>query len=253
MSRRLLLLPAAVLLSLLTSCAPVNRLLKARPAGLSAFFEQPELALDARKHGPFQTVWTTPDAALLARGAAARKLYIAPVTLRYLRPVGKAMSRQEIEWGVQRQAAQVAWQLREEFAAAFQRSPAARYQIVRRPAADAAVLELAITELNPTSPKGNAVVTLAKVLNPVAALGRFFTKGDMAIEGKVLAPGGRRAFFQFADHEADRLTFVNARDYTPYGHAMQSMRDWAVQFEEFTRSPSGLRVKDSAAVTLKLN
>jgi hypothetical protein len=241
-----------LLTMLLGSCSATNRFLKARPIALSPFFEQQRLAVDARGHGPFQTLWTSPDAAVLARGAAARKLYIAPVTLRHLRPVNKAMSRQEIAWGVPRMAPQVAWQLREEFAQAFLRSPAPRYQIVLQPAADALTLAMAVTELNPTSPKGNAVVTMAKVINPVATLGRFFTKGNMAVEGKVLVPGGKQVFFQFADNEADKLTFINARDFTPYGHAMQSMRDWAVQFEQLTRNSAGLRIRDSSAVTLML-
>ena len=96
------------------------------------------------------------------------------------------------------------------------------------------------------------MVTLAKFINPVAGLGRFFTKGNMAIEGKVLMPGSRRVFFQFADNESDKLTFLNARDFTPYGHAMQSMRDWAEQFEQMTRNTAGLRIKDSSAINLKL-
>ena len=76
---------------------------------------------------------------------------------------------------------------------------------------------------------------------------------DMAIEGKVVTHSGNRVFFQFADNEADKLTFFNARDFLPYGHAEHSMRDWAAQFEQMTRREAGLVLKDSSAVTLKLH
>ncbi len=236
------------------ACSSTQRLLKARPAGLSPFFEQPWLAQDARGHLPFQVVWTTPDKRVLADGMARRKLHIAPVTLAYLRPVKKALATQEIAWGVLRQEQAVAVRLREEFIAAFRRSPRSIYRIVDKPGADTLTLRLAVIELSPTSPKGNAVMTLLKfAVTPVAALGRYFTKGNMAIEGKVVDSKTGRVFFQFADNESDKLTFLNTRDYQPYGHAVNSMRDWAVQFEQMTRTPRGLKVADSSFITLRPN
>jgi hypothetical protein len=238
----------------LAACSSANRLLKARPAGLSPFFEQPSLAQDARGHLPFQVVWTTPDPRVLAESTTRKKLHVAPVTLAYLRPVSKALASREIAWGVHRQEAAVATRLREEFVAAFRRSPQARYKIVDKPGADTLTLRLAVIELSPTSPKGNAIMTLLKfAVTPAAVLGRWFTKGNMAIEGKVVDSRTGRVFFQFADHESDKLTFLNTRDYQPYGHAVNSMRDWAVQFEQMTRTPSGLRIKDSSSITLRPN
>jgi hypothetical protein len=69
----------------------------------------------------------------------------------------------------------------------------------------------------------------------------------------VTAGDGGKVFFQFADNEADKLTFFNARDFLPYGHAEHSMRDWAEQFEQMTRRETGLVLKDSSAITLKLH
>lgn len=260
----------------LTSCGSTNRLLKARPAKLTPFFELPQLAQDARKQLGFQKIWTTPDRAALAASLTKKKLYIAPVTLAYLRPVDKAFATQEIEWGLQRQERDIAIRLHQEFISAFQRSPRPLYQLASQPGPDTLILQLALTELNPTSPKGNAVMTMMKIaVSPVAALGGFFTKGNIAIEGKMLVPmaaatsrptpaapaKGRgkpavplqhRTYFQFADNEADKLTFLSARDYQPYAHAVYTIRDWAVHFEEMTRVPRGTKVGDSSAVTLRL-
>ncbi|OYW77553.1 MAG: hypothetical protein B7Z37_03765 [Verrucomicrobia bacterium 12-59-8] len=245
----------ALLLAVLPACSSTNRMLKAKPVGLSPFFEQPWLAQDAGKQLGFQKVWTTPDPGVLAAGMRKRKLYIAPVTLAYLRPVNRAFSSSEVAWGgVQRQQAEVATRLREEFVAAFRRSPSPLYKLVNRPGKDTLTLQLAVIELNPTSPKGNVMVTVLKfVVTPVVGLAAYFTKGNMAIEGKVADSLSRRAFFQFADNESDKLTFINMRDYQPYGHAVNTMQHWARQFEQMTRTPRGWKVKDSNSITLRPN
>lgn len=137
---------------------------------------------------------------------------------------------------------------------AFRRSPQPYYQLAGRPGNDTLTLQLALVELQPTSPKGNAAMTVLKfAVTPVAALGRIFTKGTIAIEGKVVLSETGRAFFQFADNEQDKLTFLSTRDYQPYGHAVNTMRDWAVQFETMTRTPKGMRVGDSSVITLRPN
>lgn len=245
----------ALLLLVLPACSSTNRLLKAKPVALSPFFEQPWLAQDASEQLGFQKVWTTPDHKVLAQGMAKRKLYIAPVTLNYLRPLNRAFASREVAWGgVQRREMDVATRLREEFVNAFRRSPRPLYKLANRPGKDTLTLQLAPIELNPTSPKGNVAVTVLKfVVTPLIGLAAYFTKGNMAIEGKVVDSQSGRAFFQFADNESDKLTFVNMRDYQPYGHAVNTMRDWAVQFEQMTRTPRGWKVKDSSSITLRPN
>lgn len=242
-----------LILPLLPSCSSANRMLKARPVALSPFFEQPQLAQDAREQLGFQKVWTTPDRQVLAAGMAKRKLYIAPVTLAYLRPVNKTLASREVaSGGIRRLEQDVARRLREEFAGAFWHSPRPLYRLVSKPGADTLTLQLALIELTPTSPKGNALTTVLKIaVSPVVALAGHFTKGNMAIEGKVVDSKSGRVFFQFADNESDKITFLNTRDYQPYGHAVHTMRQWAVQFEEMTRTPPGQKVRDSSSITLK--
>ncbi|WP_395750884.1 DUF3313 family protein [Prosthecobacter sp.] len=244
-----------VLMILLSACSSTNRMLKAHPAQLSPFFEQPALAQDAAAQLGFQKVWTTPDPKVLAAGKAKRKLFIAPVTLRYLRPLSRGLASSEVAWGgVQRREADVAARLREEFVAAFRHSSTPLYRLADRPGKDTLTLQLAIIELNPTSPKGNAVVTVLKfVATPMMGFAAYLTKGNMAIEGKVTDSITHRPFFQFADNESDQLTFISLRDYQPYGHAVNTMRHWARQFEQMTRSPRGLKVRDSNSITLRPN
>ncbi|MGV3664112.1 MAG: DUF3313 family protein [Prosthecobacter sp.] len=249
----------------LPACGTANRLLKARPAKLTPFFEQPELARDGRRQFGFQKVWTTPDRQVEKAGLTKKKLHIAPVTLAYLRPVSKGLARRDIAiGGLKRHERGVAARLHKEFTRAFQQSPAPYYQLTDRPGKDTVVLQLALTELSPTSAKGNALTTAVKfvltpLLAPLTSLGGFFTKGNIAIEGKMLAPmpgkaSGKsppyRPFFQFADKEADKLTLFSFRDYQSYAHAADTMEDWAVHFEEMTRARKGEKVRDSTSVTL---
>lgn len=248
--------PFCVVVSLLfllflPSCRSTNRLLKARPAELSDFFEQPDQAMDTRKILPFQKTWITKDRALES-ATKKTKLFVAPVDMQHLRPVKKVLVRNEIEWGsIDRREAEMAYRLRNEFAKAFLHSPQPRYRIVQKPGPDTVTLEMAIVELNPTSPKGNAVKTALKfVVGPVASLGGYFTKGNMAIEGRVRDSASGGLVFQFADNEADKMTFYSLRDFRPYGHALKAMKMWAEQFELMTRTPPDKELPDSSCITL---
>ncbi len=245
------LVVSLLLLLVLPSCRSTNRLLKARPAELSAFFEQPDQALDTRKMLPFQKTWITKDEAL-EPATKKTNLFVAPVSLEHLRPVKKTLVRYEIEWGsIERREAEMADRLRNEFAKAFLRAPQPRYRIVQKPGPDTVTLEMAIVELNPTSPKGKAVKTAMKfVVGPVASLGGYFTKGNMAIEGKVRDSGSGRLLFQFADNEADKMTFYSLRDFKPYGHAVNAIKMWAGQFELMTRTAPEKVLPDSSSITL---
>ena len=90
------------------------------------------------------------------------------------------------------------------------------------------------------------------VVGPVASLGGYFTKGNMAIEGKVRDSKSGKVFFQFADNDADKMTFYSVRDFKPYGHAIPAMRKWAEQFELMTRTAPGQSIKDTNCMTLML-
>jgi hypothetical protein len=239
-------------LLLLTSCNATNRLLKARPTSLSTGFDRPSLARETRKELPFQKFWVTPDKHLKAIAMTKKKIYLAPVSLANLRPVAKPLVRKEIEAGsIQRSEPAMAVQIHDEFIRAFKRSPAPRYQIVRRPGKDTLTLQLSLVELSPTSPKGNVVKTaLSFVVGPLCGLAGFVTKGNIAIEGKLLDSHSGKTFIQFADNESDKMTLYSYRDYKPYGHAAYAIRDWAEQFELLSRTPPGCRINDSSCLTL---
>ena len=239
---------------LLCSCHSTNRLLKAGPTKLSPFLAQQSNMVSMPDRLPFHKIWWPKDERVIPKAASQSTIFIAPVRLDYLRPLKKPLVRKEVEAGsIQRREREIAFLIRNEFGRAFLTSPSPyhRFRLATTPRADSVTLELALIELNPTSPKGNAVKTGLKfVVGPVAGLGSYFTQGNIAIEGKLRNTRTGELLFEFADNQSDKMTFYSVRDFQPYGHATHTIKDWARQFEEFTRTRAHERVKSSLCFTL---
>ncbi len=235
------------------SCRSTNQFLKAKPARLSPFIEHPYALKPDRERAPFHRVWSSPDLAARQRAAQKTEIYIAPVTLKYLRPIAKNLPRKEVDQGItKRREKEMATRLRTEFALAFIRAEKPRYFVAQKPNEGSVTLELALVELNPTSPSGNAVKTGLKfVIGPLAGIGSIFTKGNVAIEGKVRNSATNELIYQFTDNEADRMTLYSRRDFLPYGHAVYAMVEWAAQFELLTRTGNDRRVEETLVFTLR--
>lgn len=246
--------PMAVLLIMpfLASCESTNQWLKAKPVAFSPFIEHPAEMKPARDRIPMHFIWRSPDEALRRRVMQKNEIYIAPVQMQYLRPLNKPLVRMEVEYGsIDRNEQKMATELRNAFTKVFLQSPAPRYRLTHQPDARSVTLELAIIELNPTSSKGNAVKTAAKFfIGPFSMLGSYFTKGNIAIEGKVRNSATGEVVFQFSDNEADKMTFFSLRDFKPYGHALQAAEEWATQFEQFTRTPPQHKIVETFCFTL---
>ena len=147
---------------------------------------------------------------------------------------------------------QLAGELRNAFVTAFQQNPAAHYRVVDKPTANSISLELCLVELNPTSVTGNVAKKAATfVVGPAAGLAGRWTKGSVAIEGKLVDSPTGWMLFQFADREQDKMTFWTLRDFKPYGHCRVTFQEWADQFEKLTRTPQWREnIKDASIFTL---
>ena len=156
--RRFQLILGPALLSL-ASCQSglARKYLKAKAAPVTPFLDQRRHMRPAPERVPFHYVWRNFDSRVQQEVARRATLYIAPVELRYLQPVSKNLARWEMENGwTPRREHEAADFLRREFASAFARSPSPRWIVVNQPSADSLTLEMAITQLNPTSVRGNA-------------------------------------------------------------------------------------------------
>ena len=245
------LLPALVFLAVLPGCTRVNQFMKAKPAAPAAGF------LDFRAtptvetaRSPWHYAAFTSDRTTLGIAGQRRKIYIAPVETRALRPISKKLANTEYTRLRPQQTREIAWALRAEFARAIAAAPGAPWQIVLRPAKDALLLELNLLELDPTSAKGNVAKTVVKyTVGPLASMGDgFFTGGRIAIEGRLRDGTTRAIVMQFADREKDKSTIYSARDYMALGHSSRTIREWAEQYTTFLYNRQR-PVKDSFFLT----
>jgi hypothetical protein len=241
-------LTAALVMGSLVSCS--SPLLKAPAVATSSFLKsEPELKSD-RKLSPFT----------LSGGTLASKkkgIYIAPVSLAYLRDASKALAKDRNAQAKRGQAArELAEYARTKFISAFERSPNGRYMIQTSLGADCLTLELAIIELNRNTLIG---ATSRFIVNNLALPGTDVMlakamrglKGNIAIEGKLTDPTTGEVIYQFADNEESRSAFLlPITDLADYGQAREAIRAWARQFEELSRTPPGKRVRDTGVMSL---
>ncbi|MGK0190648.1 MAG: hypothetical protein ACI9R3_006478 [Verrucomicrobiales bacterium] len=224
----------------------------AKPTQLSPFVEN-GASMQQQKTGPFQMVWTSAPRQELMQSSQRQEIFIAPVETRYLRPIRQALARKEMSmFGTERPVEVLATDLRTAFTNAFQDSPEARYRVVPRPTPDSVTLKLCLVELDPTNAKGNVAKKAAGfVVGPVAGLAGRWTKGSVAIEGKLEDTRTGWLLLEFADREQDKMTFWNKRDFQPYGHCRITFNEWGSQFERLTRTPDWQsEIKDASVFTL---
>jgi Protein of unknown function (DUF3313) len=235
-------------MSMLCSCA--SPAMKAPPAKLSAFLAPKPALTDDRKTTPYALSGGTLT-------APQRGIYIAPVSLTYLRSASKMLTKSEGVDSARNQAAEeLAAYGRTQFMRAFEKSTSPRYQLRTTPDRDCLVLDLALTELNRNTFTG-AVSRFAMGTVALPGVDAVFAKttrglkGNIAIEGKLRNPTSGEILYQFADSEESRSAFLlPVTDFTPYGQAREALRNWATQFEELTRAAPGQRVKDIGVMSL---
>lgn len=251
--RRLLLIALSLLP--LCSCQNLRKVVKASPAELSPFVQNRERMTRQPADAAFQFTWAATEKAAVKKAQAMKQIYVAPVSLAELRPMLDVRLRGSKSRGEARDkhAPELAAALQKEFAEALQKHPAPHYTVVGKPGANTLVLELAVTELNPTSvPLSAAKLAASLALGPAGSVGGLAVRsaGNIAIEGRLRAGTKGAVVYQFADNESDKLTFYSIRDFRPYGHAKVTIREWARQFAEVTQGTPGAKVKDATFWTL---
>lgn len=232
------------LVSLTAGCATSSSGLKAKTLPASAFLENARQMQPHRERAPFNAVWVSPK--FEAVRGNYRGIYIALVTTQYLRAVDRPLvTVLEGPKAKDRPVAKTAEIVRNEFIAAFRKAPGGRYAVALGPGAGVLALEMALVEMNPTNVVGNAVKYGAPGGSVVAPM----MKGNCAIEGRLRDGATGEVFFTFADNEHDKFG-VSLRDFSSYGHARASIKDWARQFAELMRTPASHKVSDTSTVTL---
>jgi Protein of unknown function (DUF3313) len=222
--------------------------MRAPPAQISSFLEPlPELE-PARKTSPFAMVGG-------AISGTENRIYIAPVTLEYLRAPSKRLAKTDDEAQRIREALKLARHARLEFGRAFQKNTKAQYHLCLSPDKECLTLELAIIELNPNTFVGS-VTRLATRAVRVPGLGLALhrptraLKANIAIEGKLRDNRTQQVIYQFADNAESKHSILPITDFKAYGQARTALSEWAKQFEQVTRAAPGQRIKGSSFMSI---
>ncbi len=237
---------ALTALALTAVAFPVKAdLFRAAPAPVSEFIEQPDqMTTEYHRRVPFHTYWRNPSSAAWNRVEGFDKMTVAPVKISYLRDRSDTFAR---NGRTEEEAIRLAAYTQTQFENRLARSGA--YTVVRGNGPDTLVLELALIEMNPTNIAGNVVRTGASVVVPGSGVaGGVFTKGRIAIEGKLRNGETGELLVQFTDSARDKLTPFSFRDFTAYGHARAAINDWAKQFDALSRTPRTQRIHGSLAL-----
>lgn len=255
MTARLLL---ALLLSLtFVSCRSAQRLVKAFPADPSPFLlHGPDLKKTDAAKSPFLHDWKNTDAEVWADGRKRPHIHIAPVSIQYLHPMTRTLSKIEVrEKSRQKNVRKLADYFRSETRKAFLNAPEDRREVIDPPDKDSLVLELAIVEFNPNPVIGGlARKGINILLWPGAETAMSHKlKGNMAIEGRLRDEKTGQVLYEFADAEQNRSGIIlYVHDYTTYTYFRKACREWAKQIEEVIRTEAKAPVKDSPPATLLL-
>ncbi len=238
----------ALLAAALASCSA----LKAPPVAVSPFLGHASEMKPDDKHTPFQKTWTSPDAEAVLQ--QRRTVYIAPVSLAYLRPMSRGMAASSFTPEERQTAAtKLVEYANAKLADAFDHSPKPRYKLVSRPDRNSITLELALVEFNPNPATGGALRT---VINAAAAPGVDSLllkrlKANIAIEGKVADGATRKPLMEFADNQENKSALLfSVNDFKSYGQAKQAIDEWVREIEEVLRTPASTKVKGGAAFVI---
>ena len=230
------------------------KLMKAKAAPDSGFLADADEMREHRERAPFDRVWADPSFA----AANYRSILVAPVNTNFVleETDWEKMNLRHVVASPHADLEDFAAEFRTIVIDAFRRSTTNQLAIVDRADEQTMVLELAITELVP----GKAflgTVGLASWAAPVAigvpvgALASFADVGWMAIEGRVRDARTGKVMARFADREQSKTRILDLEALTWYGHARESMHDWADQFVLLANTPNDVEVVDSSWFELK--
>ena len=230
---------------LLASCSA----LRAPAAATSHFLTHAKDLSINDSHSPFLANWTGDNAQEVL--GKRKNIYIAPVNLDHLRPMGRSMSaaehtEKERFATAQKLAAFASKRLTE----AFKKSPAPRYTVVEKPDRKSISVELAFIELNPNPISGGVFRTAVGVVAAPGVDSVLFKrlKGNIAMEGRVIDNATKRPILEFADNQENKSALIlSINDLTAYGQARQAIEEWALQIEEVLRTPPSHKVSRTSA------
>jgi len=222
-------------------------ILKASPEPLSPFIQNPS-AMVRTRNLPFNKVALNPSQRAWNRVRGFDKIYVLPVNTEYLHPY-KQRANGLPPVAERRPVGETQSYIQTRFEQAFAKG--GKFQVVSRPERKTLTLEVALIDLRPSNVVVNLIGTAASSVAPGAnLLSSQFSRGSIAIEGKLRNGETGELLAEFSDREQDKTSLFSFRDYSPYAHGRRAINDWAKQVDLMLRTPRGQKVKGASQFTL---
>ncbi len=221
--------------------------MKAEPAPDSGFLTESERMAENRERAPFNRAWADPDFA----AANYQSIVVAPVNTQFVLEQSTWAKTNPRNIVIEDDLERIAGDFRQTVIEKFRESEQNRLAVVDSAGDETMILELAITELVP----GKAFLGMIGLAAwaaplpvgvPVGAAASFADDGWMAIEGRVRDASTGQVMAMFADRERPKTRILDLEAATWYGHARESMNDWAVQLVALANTPKDVQVEDSS-------
>jgi hypothetical protein len=223
--------------------------LKADPAPISPFIQH-RAAMVRNSKLPFNRVAINPSQRAWERVRGFDKIVILPVNTKYLRPYHSPFANNKLPpVGERRPVGETTRYIQTQFEQAFAKD--GKFHVVSKPQRGALSLEIALVDLRPSNVAVNLIGTAASSVAPGAnLLSSQFSRGSIAIEGKLRNAETGELLAEFSDREHDKTSLFSFRDYAPYAHDHRAISDWAKEVEQMVRLQGARKVNGAAAFTL---
>lgn len=227
-------------------------LLKASPAPDEGFLPFNDKLNEMRERSPFNAGWI-PDAKKLDELKKTYKnILVLPVVTDLLEEKIKKSGNSE-SWKKEHieDAREIAKYFEQKMLLDFKKDNIyTTSSATSDPQPNSFVWEIAITELDPTSPAISAAATAAGFFVPGGGLIRVAGTGSIAIEGIIRDSNTGDVLATFKDRESDKSSPFSVNDFRLYAHAREAIDDWCEQFFLLATTTKDVKVEDSLPVTL---
>lgn len=241
----------SLILLILAVCVIISgcSLLKARPAEDSGFLPFNGKLAEMRERSPFNGGWIPDSNKIEELKKTHKNITVLPVVTDLLEEKVKKSGNSQ-GWKDERieDARELAKYFENRMLLSFATNNI--YSVSSEVKPDSFVWEIAITELDPTSPTVSVAATAAGFLVPGGGVIRAVGTGSIAIEGIVRDSNTGDILATFKDREADKSSPFSVKDFQLYAHARVAIDDWAEQFFKLASTPQDVTVEDSLPISL---
>jgi hypothetical protein len=189
---------------------------------------------------PFHKAWFKPG----FQWGDYSQIQIAPVNIDHL-PKMDWWKRLERGSAFQADAEKLAEYAKRTFEEHFRDDPNQRYRVVDQPDPETLILEIALVEIIPSKVVLNTLGYAPFVGSAVKLIRNTKGKSSVAFEARLRDGQTAEVVAMFADREFEKMSPLNVKDITWYGHAESIVAEWASQFVRMCNRKGQEAIPDS--------